>query len=364
MRQFAADDVWGDLTIREYDVLYTLSKCEQPITLGELNRHVLLSQPAMSRMIDRLVERGLVDRQRVVEDGRSVRLSLTPVGAEAQRHVGRRHGREVADTLSERLSRDDMRELARICGALANQPAAGDAPTRRGRVAQNQEPFTGGRLMNLVVISGGVSDPSTTSVLADQLAQSTRAHARENEVEISTSVIELRGLANEIATGLVSGLKGPKLEAAITKLSDADAVIVASPIYKAGISGLVKSFIDLLDNDLLIAKPVLLAATAGTARHALVVDESLRSLFAYLRAITVPTAVFASSEDWGTTELGERVGRAAGELFALAASGVQSQIREQSWDRYQHELGSNAGQEQEIQLDSDLMRLAAGGSAL
>lgn len=118
MRQFAAQDVWGDLTMREYDALYTLSKCAEPISLGELNRHVLLSQPAMSRMVDRLVARGLIRRERAAEDGRSVRLSLSPAGAEAQRRVGRAHGRDVGRMLGAALDREELEALARICGRL------------------------------------------------------------------------------------------------------------------------------------------------------------------------------------------------------------------------------------------------------
>lgn len=120
MRQFAAQDVWGELSMREYDVLYTLSKCPEPISLSELNRYVLLSQPAMSRLVDRLVERGLVRRERAAEDGRSVRLSLSADGAQAQRNVGLAHGREVARALSSRLDRDDMESLARICARLSD----------------------------------------------------------------------------------------------------------------------------------------------------------------------------------------------------------------------------------------------------
>jgi FMN reductase len=216
--------------------------------------------------------------------------------------------------------------------------------------------------MKLVVISGGVSEPSSTGMLAERLSQSVETQAGERALEITVQVIELRTLANEIAAGLVSGLKGPRLDAATAALREADAVIAATPVYKAGVSGLFKSFIDLLDNDLLIAKPVVLAATAGTARHALVVDEAMRSLFGYMRAMAVPTGVFASSEDWGSTDLGERIDRAAHELVALALSGLEARIRGASWGSYQHELGSNGGQELGIDLDSDLMRLAAGGS--
>ncbi len=216
--------------------------------------------------------------------------------------------------------------------------------------------------MKLVVINGGVSDPSSTGMLAGRLSQSVVQLATERGNTVDVAVTELRTLANEIATGLVSGLKGPGLEDATRALRDADGIIAATPVYKAGISGLFKSFADLLDNDLLIAKPVLLAATAGTARHALVVDESLRSLFTYLRAITVPTAVFASSEDWGDPTLSARIERAAHELVALAEAGVEGRIRGASWSRYQHELGSNGGEELAIDLGSDMMRLATGAT--
>lgn len=120
MREFAAQDVWSELTMREYDVLYTLSKCEQPVSLGELNRHVLLSQPALSRMVDRLVARGLVRRERAADDGRSLRLSLSPAGAELQHHIGLRHGNDVGRALGARLDREEMQSLARICARLAD----------------------------------------------------------------------------------------------------------------------------------------------------------------------------------------------------------------------------------------------------
>jgi FMN reductase len=108
---------------------------------------------------------------------------------------------------------------------------------------------------------------------------------------------------------------------------------------------------------------VVLAATAGTARHALVVDDQLRSLFAYLRSATVPTSLFASSEDWSDPALNTRIERAAFELVLFMESGFARQIRDESWHSYQHEFGSAGGTEVEIDLNSDLMRLATGGSA-
>ena len=144
---------------------------------------------------------------------------------------------------------------------------------------------------------------------------------------------------------------------------DADGIIAAAPVYKAGASGLFTSFFQVLDNDLLIGKPVVLAATAGTARHALVVDEEMRSLFAYLRTLTVPTSLFAATEDWQDKSLTGRIDRAALELVLLMESGFSTAVRDESWQNYSHEFGSAGGTETGIDLDTDLMRLATGGAA-
>ena len=118
----------------------------------------------------------------------------------------------------------------------------------------------------------------------------------------------------------------------------------------------------MLDNDLLIGKPVVLAATAGTVRHALVVDDQMRALFAFMRALTVPTSLFAAPEDWGDPALNKRVDRAAFEHVLLMESGFARKIRDESWQSYQHESGDVAGEEDQIDLDTDLMRLATGGT--
>jgi FMN reductase len=216
--------------------------------------------------------------------------------------------------------------------------------------------------LNLVVVSAGASDPSSTAMLADRLAARTVAVGRERGLEVVVSTIELRTLANEIAAALVTQNLGPGLTAAVESLAVADGIVAATPIYKAGVSGLFKSFFDVLDNDLLIAKPIAPIATAGTARHALVVDESMRPLFAYMRALTIPTSVFAATEDWAEGGLDQRLDRAALELTLLMESGFADEVRSASWGSYQHEYGSAGGTELGIDLDSDLMRLATGGS--
>jgi FMN reductase len=223
-----------------------------------------------------------------------------------------------------------------------------------------QAPFS------LVVISAGTSDPSSTRMLADRVAARVAALAGERGEQVTISVVDLREIATEVSTALVTQFTGPRLEKAVAALRGADGIIAATPVYMAGASGLFTSFFDVLDKDLIIAKPVLLAATAGTARHALVVDEQIRALFAYLRALTVPTSLFAAPEDWGDADLNQRIDRAALELLFLMESGFAQQVKDQSWDSYQHEYGSRAATEDAIDainLDSDLMRLATGGSA-
>jgi FMN reductase len=216
--------------------------------------------------------------------------------------------------------------------------------------------------MNLVVLSAGTGNPSSTRQLADRIAAKALALDAAPAHPSTVSVIELGPLAVDTARAAVAGFPGPDLKAAIDKLAAADGIIAATPVYKAGISGLFKTFVDILDNDLIVAKPVLLAATGGTARHALVIDDQMRPLFAYLRALALPTSVYAAPEDWGSTELGGRIDRAATELVALVRADLQGQI---AWSGYQHQFAGNATRAErsasDVDFDSPLMRLATGG---
>ena len=216
---------------------------------------------------------------------------------------------------------------------------------------------------NLVLVSAGTSDPSSTRMLADRTAQRVTALAARDGHSVQIRVIDLRELATDITTALTSQLTTPKLQRAIDALGAADGIIAATPVYKASASGLFSSFFHVLDNDLLIAKPVVLAATAGTSRHALVLDDQMRSLFAYLRTLPVPTSLFAAPEDWGDPALNKRIDRAAYELLLLMESGFAREVRGETWNSYQHEFGSAGGAETGIDTGSDLMRLATGGSA-
>ena len=170
----------------------------------------------------------------------------------------------------------------------------------------------------LVVVSAGLSRPSSTRLLADQLAAAAVTAAAERDVELRVRVVELRDLAHDITDHLLTGFAPAALRDALDAVAAADALVAVTPIFTASYSGLFKSFFDVLDKDVLAGKPVLIAATAGTARHSLALDHALRPMFAYLHAVVVPTAVFAASEDWGADSadgtLRSRVTRAAGEL--------------------------------------------------
>ncbi|WP_046780158.1 CE1759 family FMN reductase [Streptomyces yangpuensis] len=168
--------------------------------------------------------------------------------------------------------------------------------------------------MKIVVVSAGLSSPSSTRLLADRLAAATLQH-----VDAETEVIELRELATEIAQHFVTGFPPARLAAALDAVAAADGLIAVTPVFAASYSGLFKSFFDLIDKDALTGKPVLLGATGGTARHSLVTEHALRPLFTYLRALVLPTAVYAASEDWGEEGLAQRIARAGAELARFTA---------------------------------------------
>ncbi|WP_062079089.1 CE1759 family FMN reductase [Demequina globuliformis] len=216
--------------------------------------------------------------------------------------------------------------------------------------------------LRLVVISAGASDPSSTRMLADRTAQRAVALSRERGRDVELTVIEIRELLPELPQALSSQFMGPGFTKAIEALVEADGIIAATPVYKAAAAASFTGFFQVLDNDLLIGKPVVLAATAGTARHALVVDQEVRSLFAYLRALPVPTGLFAAPEDMSSTALTSRIDRAAKELTLLMESGFAKAVREDSWKSYSHEFGSAGGTEVSVDFESDLMRLATGGT--
>jgi len=191
----------------------------------------------------------------------------------------------------------------------------------------------------IVVVTAGLSDPSSTRLLADLLGEATATALAQREpssvepVETRVEVVELRPLAHALTDHLLTGFATGDLADALAKVAAADAVIAVTPVFSASYSGLFKTYFDVLETGALDGTPVLIAATAGTARHSLVLEHALRPLFSYLHAVVVPTGVFAASEDWGAGgaggDLRRRIDRAAGELAAVVAARPQTERLDQ-----------------------------------
>lgn len=179
---------------------------------------------------------------------------------------------------------------------------------------------------SIVVLSGGVSQPSSTRLLADRLTEATTAALAERGESVTTTVVELRDLAHATVDATMTGFASGSLRAALDALAAADAVILVSPVYTASLSGLVKSFLDVVEPETLDGTPVLVGATGGTARHSLALEYAVRPVLVALRADVVPTAVFAATDDWAdgggddVRPLSERIADAAGELAGAVAA--------------------------------------------
>ncbi len=176
----------------------------------------------------------------------------------------------------------------------------------------------------IAVVSAGLSNPSSTRMLADKLAVATQRELGERGEAVRIDTIELRDLAHDITNNLLTGFAPPSLETAINTVVSADGLIAVTPIFSTSYSGLFKSFIDILDPDALTGMPVLIGANAGTPRHSLAIEYAIRPLFTYLHAEPVTTGVFAASSDWGAqaddvAPLAARVDRAARELAAAVS---------------------------------------------
>ena len=196
-------------------------------------------------------------------------------------------------------------------------------PTGSTRPTGPTGPTTAER--TLVVVSAGLSQPSSTRLLADRLADATVAELAARGVTARVQTIELRDLAHEVVNMTLTGFASGALAEALEKVTAADGLIAVTPVFSASYSGLFKSFVDVVDKDALAGMPVLLGATGGTGRHSLVLEYAMRPLFAYLHADVVGTGVFAATDDWSdgggddVKPLPERIRRAGRELAETVA---------------------------------------------
>ncbi|WP_433495750.1 CE1759 family FMN reductase [Micromonospora sp. CA-248089] len=170
----------------------------------------------------------------------------------------------------------------------------------------------------LAVVSAGLAQPSSTRLLADQLAAAARDELADRGATVELRVVELREHAHDVVNHLLTGFAPAALRRTLDEVAAADGLIAVTPIFNASYNGLFKSFFDVVDRDTLAGKPVLIGATGGTARHSLALEHAVRPMFTYLRAATLPTAVFAAPEDWagddGDSALRSRIRRAGAEL--------------------------------------------------
>ncbi|GAA1320405.1 MAG: CE1759 family FMN reductase [Brachybacterium tyrofermentans] len=190
--------------------------------------------------------------------------------------------------------------------------------------------------VRLVALSAGLSTPSSTRMLTDQLSRAAAtAIGRDGaegdaRIEVDVTTVELREYAHDITDALLTRFPNERLSMVIEAVRAADAVIAVTPVFNVGPSGLFKMLFDAIDIEIWKNKPVLLGATAGTARHSLAIDYAIRPMFGYLKAEVVPTVVFAASADFGADTDGQadeqplavRVRRAARELATMLSAGI------------------------------------------
>lgn len=166
---------------------------------------------------------------------------------------------------------------------------------------ESTDPFTPDT-RHIAIVASGLSDPSSTSLLAKQLGQATADALSQRGYRPELDHYELRTVATDIADSMVTFSRSEQLSEMISEVEQADGIIAVSPVFKASYSGLFKSFWDLVDNDALTGVPIQLGATGGSPRHSLVIDNAMRPLFSYLRMRVMPTGVYAATEDWGSPD--------------------------------------------------------------
>lgn len=179
--------------------------------------------------------------------------------------------------------------------------------------------------MRLVGLSGGVGAPSSTTTVVRLVLDAAAAQLRERGVDdVEVSVVEVRDVAVAAASETVGGLREPHLDAALRALEGADALVVASPVFRGSYAGVFKALLDLLEPGSLRGIPTALAATSGTVRHTLVTEHAMRPLLSYFGALTLPTTIVATPDDLvlgsrPVPELAARITRSATELADAVA---------------------------------------------
>jgi len=150
----------------------------------------------------------------------------------------------------------------------------------------------------MVAVSGGLHSPSKSAVLSQHLL-TCLARAAGGEQRL----VELGKFASQLGAAIRRSDLPESVERQLQAVEQADALVVVTPVYRGSYTGLFKHFFDFINQDALVDKPVLLAATGGSNRHALVIDHQLRPLFSFFQARTSPLGIYATDQDFSDRRL-------------------------------------------------------------
>ncbi len=186
-------------------------------------------------------------------------------------------------------------------------------------------------IISIVAVSGSLHSPSRTTVLVREILRGFAGALRSGggaDVEVETHLVELSEIGREFSGALSRDELSPAAEEALRRIESATLLIVASPVYRASFTGLFKHVFDFVGQYALIDTPVLLAATGGSDRHALIIEHQFRPLFSFFQAITLPIGVYASDADFvdyriDSAALRERIDQAIGRGVPVVRSTVQ-----------------------------------------
>ena len=186
--------------------------------------------------------------------------------------------------------------------------------------------------VRILVLSAGHAPASSTARLGELVGRRAAALLADAGVAAEVVHLRLRDHAAAVTEALVTGQVGDELAAAVASVQVADALVVVTPTVNASFSGLLKCFLDVLPLDTLRGLPCIIAATGGTQRHTLVLDQAVRPLLGFLRAVVLPTGLFVTADEWSGAVPGEglaaRVDAAASELadFSRASRIVRGPV--------------------------------------
>ena len=179
------------------------------------------------------------------------------------------------------------------------------------------------RTLKVVAVSGSLTQPSKTTALVEAI---TAAFA--GALPIESHLITLHELGPKLAGALWRSQLPPEAEAELQRIESADLLIVASPVYRASFTGLFKHLFDFVDQYALVDTPVLLAASGGSERHALIIEHQFRPLFAFFQALTLPIGIYAMDSDFtdyqvSNVALKERIEKAVAKSIPIISSNLE-----------------------------------------